>query len=60
MVGTLEEEEVKSLLYEVLTPIGYNLMITPKEIDFVIKKHVSLLSQALNECMHPKLENKNI
>lgn len=59
MVGTLEEEEVKSLLYEVLTPIGYNLMITPKEIDFVIKKHVSLLSQTLNECMHPKLENKN-
>ena len=56
MVGMLDEEEIKTLLYEVLTPIGYNLMVTPKEIDFVIKRHVLLLSHALNEVMHPKLE----
>jgi spore protease len=59
MVGTLEEEEVKKLLYEVLTPIGYNLMVTPKEIDFVIKKLTNLLSSALNETIHPKLDQAN-
>jgi len=57
MVGLLDEEEIKTLLYEVLTPIGYNLMVTPKEIDFIIKRHVLLLSHALNEVMHPKLES---
>ena len=34
-IGTLSEEEVKELIFEVLTPIGYNMMITPKEIDLL-------------------------
>ncbi len=55
MIGTLEEDEIKRLLYEVLTPIGYNLMVTPKEIDFVMKKLSNLLSESLNEVIHPKL-----
>ncbi len=56
MIGTLEDEEIKELLYEVLTPIGYNLMVTPKEIDFVIKKISTLLSSSLNEVLHPRLD----
>lgn len=56
MIGTLEEDEIKKLLYEVLTPIGYNLMVTPKEIDFVMKKLSNLLSESLNEVIHPKLD----
>ena len=36
IVGTLEENEVKQLLFEVLTPIGFNLMVTPKEVDFLV------------------------
>lgn len=38
MVGSLNDNELKQLIFEVLTPIGYNLMVTPKEVDFVIKK----------------------
>ena len=30
------EEELEMFIYEVLNPIGYNYMVTPKEIDFVI------------------------
>lgn len=56
MLGLLEEEEVKELFYEVLTPIGYNLMVTPKEIDFTVQKLAHLLATALNEILHPKLE----
>ena len=33
----LNEEEIKTVVNEVLTPINYNLMVTPKEIDFVIE-----------------------
>ncbi len=56
MLGTLEEEEVKELFYEVLTPIGYNLMVTPKEIDFTVHKLAHLLATSLNEILHPKLD----
>ena len=33
--GVHKSEEVKELIFEVLTPIGYNMMITPKEIDLL-------------------------
>ena len=48
LVGTLNEEELQKLLYEVLNPIGYNLMVTPKEIDFVIEKLSSVISKTIN------------
>ncbi len=56
MIGELSEDEVRKLIYEVLTPIGYNLMVTPKEIDFTIKKLSQILSNGINETIHPKLE----
>src|SRR5699024_6752177 len=31
MVGTLSEEEKRALIQEVLTPAGYNMIVTPKE-----------------------------
>lgn len=52
LLGTLTEEETKKFISEVLTPIGYNLMVTPKEIDFVIEKLSCLLSTVLNKVLH--------
>lgn len=52
LVGTLNEEELQTLLYEVLNPIGYNLMVTPKEIDFVIKKLSNVISISINNSIH--------
>lgn len=52
MVGTLSEEETKSLIYEILNPIGYNLMVTPKEEDFLITRLAEVLSAGLNEALH--------
>ncbi len=52
LIGTLNDEEIKELIYEVLTPIGYNLMVTPKEIDFVIKKLSYLISSSINKSLH--------
>ena len=51
MLGSLSENEIRNLLYEVLSPIGYNLMVTPKEIDFVIKKLANLLSTGINNVL---------
>ncbi len=55
-IGTLSEEEVKELIFEVLTPIGYNMMITPKEIDFVIEKTSLLLANAINKSLHKNFD----
>lgn len=52
LIGKLNSDEVKILINEVLNPIGYNLMVTPKEIDFVIDKLSTLISSSVNEILH--------
>ena len=52
LVGTLNEEELEMFIYEVLNPIGYNYMVTPKEIDFVIQKLSSIISNSINNVIH--------
>lgn len=56
MLGTLTESETKSLIFEVLSPIGYNLMVTPKEVDFVMEKLADILGNGINEALHKKVE----
>lgn len=51
LVGTLNEYEIKELINEVLTPIGYNMMITPKEIDFDIKNLSEVISNSINKVL---------
>lgn len=50
--GNLSNKEMKSLIFDVLTPIGNNLMVTPKEVDFLIEKLITLLSQGINNSIH--------
>lgn len=55
-IGTLSEEQVKELIFEVLTPIGYNMMVTPKEIDFVMDKTSEVLANAINKSLHKNFD----
>ena len=55
-IGILSEEEIKELIFEVLTPIGYNMMITPKEIDFIIDKTSEIISNSINKALHKKFD----
>lgn len=55
-IGNLSEEEIKELIFEVLTPIGYNMMVTPKEIDFVMDKTSEILSSAINKTLHKNFD----
>ncbi len=52
LIGTLSDIELKNLTYEVLTPIGYNLMVTPKEVDFIIEKLSDVISYGINHSLH--------
>lgn len=58
IVGTLDDSEVKQLLYEVLSPIGFNLMVTPKEVDFLIEKLSDLISSGINKALHKKVNTE--
>ena len=56
LIGNLSEEDVSKLLNEVLTPIGYNLMVTPKEIDFIIEKLSNILGGGINIALHKNVQ----
>lgn len=51
-LGNLSKEEQKLLINNILTPIGYNLIVTPKEIDYIVLKLTDLLSKAINKSIH--------
>lgn len=57
VVGNLNDDEVKQLIFEVLSPIGYNLMVTPKEIDFEIEKLGDIIGNGINRALHNKVDN---
>ncbi|MBR3230349.1 MAG: GPR endopeptidase [Bacilli bacterium] len=52
IIGSLDKNETKSLINEILNPIGYNMMVTPKEEDFIIEKLSELISETLNNALH--------
>ena len=56
-IGTLSESEFKQLINEVLSPINYNLMVTPTEIDFIINKLGLLIGNGINKTLHKKLSS---
>lgn len=57
MIGALNDEEIKQLLFEVLTPIGYNLIVSPKEVDFEIEHLSDILGNGINLSLHKKVDN---
>lgn len=52
VVGELSEIDKKSLIDEVLTSVNYNFIVTPKEIDFVIEKLSTIISNGINKSIH--------
>lgn len=50
--GLLNEQDKKKLIYEVLSPLDANMIVTVKEIDFLINKLGSLLAEAINKSLH--------
>lgn len=57
MIGTLRDDEVRQLIFEVLTPVGYNLMVTPKEVDFVMEHLSEVIGGGINQAMHSNVDH---
>lgn len=59
MIGTLPDSEKRQLIHEVLSPLGHNLMVTPKEVDLFIKDTANLLANSLNAALHTAIDQDN-
>lgn len=59
IVGTLDDEEKRRLIYEVLSPLGHNLMVTPKEVDVFIEDMANLIGNGLNASLHHAVNQNN-
>lgn len=59
LVGQLSEDEKRSLLAEVLTPMGRNLIVTPKEIDSFMTDMAHLIASGINEALHERVRASN-
>lgn len=59
LVGVLPDEEKRKLIYEVLAPLGHNLMVTPKEVDVFIEDMANLLANGLNAALHQNVNQDN-
>lgn len=51
-IGLLDNSELKRLIWEILSPIESNMIVTVKEIDFIIDKLGKLLSTGINNVLH--------
>ena len=57
IIGSLDEEKKKNLISEVLNNINYNLIVTPKEIDFIIEKLANVISNSINNAINKEVDN---
>lgn len=60
IVGTLAEEEKRKLITEVLTPIGHNLMVTPKEVDGFMIDMANVIAKGINAALHENVDHTNL
>lgn len=58
-IGMLTDDEFKQLVYEVLSPLNYNLMVTPTEIDFTVEKLGLLIGNGINKSLHSHFNPTN-
>lgn len=52
LFGSLNENEERGLINEVLDSLSYNFIVTPKEIDFLIEKLSLIISEGINNTLH--------
>ena len=55
-LGTLENEEIKALIENVLSPNGYNMIVTPKEIDADVEDLAKIIAMGINITLHKSMK----
>jgi spore protease len=60
VLENMNKQEKYSLIEEVLSPHVQNLVVTPKEIDLLIKNIASVISRGINLALQPGLTEKEM
>ena len=57
LLGDLDSNEKHQLITEVLEALDYNLMVCPKEVDFLIDKLSVVIANSLNNSLHRQINS---
>jgi spore protease len=60
MLGNFNEQEKKQLIFELLQPMGNNLMVTPKEVDDFVEDVANIIANGINMAIHPAITIENV
>jgi spore protease len=60
MIGTLTPEEKREMIHEILSPLGQNLIVTPKEVDDFVGNIAKLVANGVNCALHEAVTLDNI
>jgi spore protease len=60
LLDTMQEQERLMLVKEVLSPVGHDLLVTPKEIDQFIEDIANIIASGLNAGLHEAVNNDNV
>ena len=57
IIGSLDNKDKANLIKEVLDSINYNLVVTTKDIDFLIQKLSNVISNSINNALSKEVDN---
>lgn len=60
VMNQLPEQERLQLVKEVLSPLGHDLLVTPKEIDQFIEDIANIIASGLNASLHDAVDTDNV
>ncbi|WP_424766906.1 GPR endopeptidase [Paenibacillus sp. sgz302251] len=60
LMNQMEENERLQLVREVLSPLGHDLLVTPKEIDEFIEDIANIIASGLNASLHEAVDTNNV
>lgn len=60
LMNQMDEHERLQLVREVLSPIGHDLLVTPKEVDQFIEDISNIIASGLNASLHDAVDSDNV
>jgi spore protease len=60
LLNGMDENERLGLVREVLTPVGHDLLVTPKEVDEFIEDIANIIASGLNAALHEAVDSSNV
>lgn len=57
LLGEMNEDKKRLLFEETLNSFNYNMIVTPKEIDYIIEKLSDIIASSLNNALHKSINH---